>query len=355
MDRQLGELVRSARLARGWSQRKLGEELHYSASRVSRLELGVQPLADMQTLQLLSAVLGIAPVALGIAATVTSESRALEDDPVRRRQLLAHVAVSAAAAAVPGTPAAARGPVNPGDLLVGRLRDAALGWGPPPKDSSPDMLRAALSASVRDFDGCRYTRLADDLPQLLATGHAHAVDQDPQSSALLAEIYTLATRMLIKLDDQQLGWLYTDRAKALARAGDAPLVAGEAARNLAILARKAGWHEQASGIVLAAADHPSLKGDDPHLIAERGLLVMSAAYTAARDGDKAGMRELTDQAEAMAASLGGGVLLLVSRATFAGTIPARGWSMVRFVLRLTSCKSRRPRARGDGPRVRTTL
>lgn len=154
-------------------------------------------------------------------------------------------------------------------------------------------------------------RLADDLPQLLATGHALAADrgEDPQSSVLLAEIYTLATRMLIKLDDQQLGWLFADRARALAGAGGAALVAGEAARNLAVLARKAGWHEQAAATAMAAAEHPGLKGDDPRLIAERGLLVMSAAYIAARDGDRAGMRELTDQAESIAEGLGGGVLL----------------------------------------------
>jgi transcriptional regulator with XRE-family HTH domain len=89
MDKQPGEVVRAARLARGWSQRKLGEELHCSASRVSRLESGIQPLRDVDTLQLLSATLRIAPSVLGIAATVTIESRVLEDDPVRRRQLLA--------------------------------------------------------------------------------------------------------------------------------------------------------------------------------------------------------------------------------------------------------------------------
>src|SRR5437868_9120051 len=126
MDKQPGDVVRAARLARGWSQQRLGDELHCSASRVSRLESGAQPLNDLETLRLLSAALGLPPATLGIAATVTSESRVLEDDPVRRRQLLASLAVTTAAAAVP---VAARGAGNPGDLLVCRLRDALLGWG----------------------------------------------------------------------------------------------------------------------------------------------------------------------------------------------------------------------------------
>ena len=33
-----------------------------------------------------------------------------------------------------------------------------------------------------------------------------------EASAVLAGIYTLATRMLIKLDDQQLGWMAAGRA-----------------------------------------------------------------------------------------------------------------------------------------------
>ena len=107
--------------------------------------------------------------------------------------------------------------------------------------------------------------------------------------------------MLIKLDDQQLGWMAADRARVLASGGGDPLAVGEAARNLAVLARKAGWHEQASSIALSAAASPLLAGPGPRLAAERGLLIQSAAYTAARAGDRDGMRELTDEAASIAA------------------------------------------------------
>ncbi len=88
-----------------------------------------------------------------------------------------------------------------------------------------------------------------------------------------------------------------------------PSSPAEASRNLAVLARKAGWHAQAMSIALTAAANPGLRGDDPRLAAERGLLLQSAAYTAARSGDKDGMRELTGEAAAIATRLGGPVLL----------------------------------------------
>ncbi|GGX36348.1 hypothetical protein GCM10010341_67310 [Streptomyces noursei] len=62
-------------------------------------------------------------------------------------------------------------------------------------------------------------------------------------------------------------------------------------------------------IALTAAGHPGLRAGGPDHTAERGLLIQSAAYTAARAGDAAGMRELTDEATAIAKELGGTVLL----------------------------------------------
>lgn len=115
--------------------------------------------------------------------------------------------------------------------------------------------------------------------------------------------------MLIKLDDQQLGWMASDRARVLASGGGDALAAGEAARNLAVLARKAGWHEQASSITLSIAASPLLVGPGTRLAAERGLLIQSAAYTAARAGDRDRMRELTDEAASIAAQTEGRALL----------------------------------------------
>ncbi|WP_229853064.1 helix-turn-helix domain-containing protein [Streptomyces albospinus] len=329
-----GELVRLARKEEGLTLAQLGELTGYSAAQVSRYERGISPLTDVTVLRRFADALGIPPQVLGLtpqrdirhgqvigpttayprlpAPRVASTAREDGEDPVRRRQLLANLAVTAAAAAGAPILPSASPPVNEaalGELLVGRVRDAMLGLHHDITVPSATALHTEMSRALTDFHACRYTSLAVRLPRLIAAGHAHAAGSDSTDhGALLAQSYLLATRILIKLDEQQLGWLAADRARQTAEAADDPLLVAEAARQLAVLARKANWHDQALSIALAAADHPGLRGGGPDHAAERGLLIQSAAYTAARAGDAAGMRELTDEAAAIAKDLGGTTL-----------------------------------------------
>ncbi|MFR0367288.1 hypothetical protein [Streptomyces sp. MCC20] len=191
-----------------------------------------------------------------------------------------------------------------GELLVGRLRDAMLGIGQDNELPSPEQLPVELARVHADFHTCHYAGLARRLPRLIRAGHALGSDAEGDHLDLLGQSYLLATRMLIKLDEQQLGWMAADRARHVAEAAGHPLAVAEAARNLAVLARRAGWEEQALSIALNAADDPGLRASRSGA-AERGLLMQSAAYSAARQGDKAGMRELTDEAAAIAEGIGG--------------------------------------------------
>ncbi|WP_049581031.1 hypothetical protein [Streptomyces sp. SBT349] len=209
---------------------------------------------------------------------------------MRRRQLLSGLAVTAAVTSGARLPSAAeQAPL--GDVLVARLRDALLGVGSTTV-VPPDRLRTELDRAHVEYDGCHYAALSVRLPRLLTSGHTHlAAPGRPTDHALLAEVYLLATRMLTKLDASELGWMAADRARSLAESGDHVLTRGEAARNLAVLARRAGWHREAMTIALTAADHPDLRNLGAPGNAERGLLIQSAAYTAARAGDQQGMRE----------------------------------------------------------------
>ncbi|MCF3103181.1 helix-turn-helix transcriptional regulator [Streptomyces roseoverticillatus] len=326
-----GGLIRRTRKEQRLTLAQLGKLTGYSAAQVSRYERGVSLLRDVVVLRRFADALDLAPQALGLTPQpdvrhghaigpttgypclpgprVAGTARKDGEDPVRRRQLLANLAVTAAAAA--GAPILPGGsvPVDEaalGEVLVGRVRDAMLGLHTHIAVPSAAALSGDLARSLTDFHTCRYSSLALRLPRLIQAGHARIADGDV---ALLAQSYLLATRMLIKLDEQQLGWMAADRARQSAEATGDPLLVAEAARQLAVLARKAGWHEQSMSIALTAADHPSLRGGGPALAAERGLLIQSAAYTAARAGDTAGMRELTDEAAAIAKELGGTVLL----------------------------------------------
>ncbi|AZQ70369.1 XRE family transcriptional regulator [Streptomyces luteoverticillatus] len=325
-DGDSGKLVRLTRKKHGLTLAQLGALTGYSAAQVSRYERGVSPLTDITVLRRFAGALGIPAQALGLTdppeirhgrAVVQTTAyprlpaprlagtarRGDGEDPVRRRQLLADLAVTAAAAV--GAPILPTGKTpaaeaDTGETLVARVRDAMLGLHTDTAVPSATVLRTDLARAFTDFRACAYSSLAIRLPRLLSAAHARAAEDD----GLLAHSYLLATRMLIKLDEQQLGWMAADRARQAAEAADDALLVAEAARQLAVLARKADWHEQALSLALTAADDPRLRGGARVLAAQRGLLIQSAAYTAARAGDAAGMRELTGEAAAIAEELG---------------------------------------------------
>jgi transcriptional regulator with XRE-family HTH domain len=66
--RQLGAIVRSARVARGLTLVDLGRRTGYSAAQVSRYERGLAPLTDIAVLRLFAEALAIAPQVLGLSA-----------------------------------------------------------------------------------------------------------------------------------------------------------------------------------------------------------------------------------------------------------------------------------------------
>ena len=310
MDESTGELIRQARRRAGLRLEDLGARTGWSASQVSRYERGVTPLTDVRTIRRFAEALHIPPHALGLSDAAGPATEPPADGQsgggeLRRREMLASLAATAAAASTvrvgtyPREGSAGR---DLGSVVVARIRDAMLGLHRPGTDPTADVLRDRLAEAEAHFAASRYSELADVMPRLIVAGQALGTDMTAVGA--IAQIYTLATRILIKLDDQQVAWMAADRARTYA-AGQTPLVAGEATRWLAVLARKAGAYPQAISIALEAADDPGLRGDSPELLAERGLLIQSAAYTAAKAGDGDRMREWTDETARIAALLGG--------------------------------------------------
>ncbi|MFC7912517.1 hypothetical protein [Streptomyces sp. NPDC057386] len=118
--------------------------------------------------------------------------------------------------------------------------------GAAPAEPPPQSLAGPFAGALADFDACRYARLTVSLPLLVRAGHVLALSgRDTDQYALPAKVYLLATRMLVKLDETPLGWIAADRARQFANAADDALAVAEAARQAAVLARRAGRHNEA--------------------------------------------------------------------------------------------------------------
>ncbi|WP_147264754.1 helix-turn-helix domain-containing protein, partial [Streptomyces sp. NBRC 110611] len=184
--------VRQARKKQGLPLAQLGSRGGCSAAQVSRYERGISPLTDVTVLRRLADALGIPPQALGLTpepevrhgrvigpitayprlpgSRVGTAGQEDGEDRVRRRQLLARLAVTAAAAA--GAPVLTTGRTTAdeaalGDALTGSLRDAMLGLHTPVAVPYAAALQADRSCAFSDFHACRYGRLAVRLPRLI--------------------------------------------------------------------------------------------------------------------------------------------------------------------------------------------
>jgi transcriptional regulator with XRE-family HTH domain len=322
-----GSVIRAARTARNWSQAKLGRRCGYSASQVSRWETGAVPLRDVGLLRTLADVLTVPPAVFGLATggadtgersspstgnaghkvgRVTTSPRAQEDDPMRRRAFLQLGALTGSALAWPVADSPTPTEMDPARALAGQLGDALLGPMPAGEPAPPHALADALTLARQDFTACRYLPLAARLPALLAAAEATAATRaDPTVYRLLAQSYNLTTRALIKLETSGLEWLAADRALGAARHAEHPLTLAESQRLVASVARRAGHHDRAQTLTLAAADHLDTRGAQPapeHL-AMYGMLHLSAAYAAARAGDRDRAHDLLTEADTTATRL----------------------------------------------------
>jgi transcriptional regulator with XRE-family HTH domain len=142
-------------MAQGLSLAEFGASVGYSASQLSRYERGIAPLTDIIVLRRFATALGLPPQVFGLSPAdgqeaarhavftehrpggarghnVDHERRREDGDDVRRRQLLASIGLTAAAAVGaqvtgPQAPVPVLDEAGPGELFVTRVRGGALG------------------------------------------------------------------------------------------------------------------------------------------------------------------------------------------------------------------------------------
>lgn len=327
-----GVLIRRVRTARGLTLADLGALCGYSASTVSRLERGVQPLRDIVVLASIADALQIPPQALGLAdpgrrhaSAAPLRSASVGDgpdrvgarqlvggeDPVRRRELLAGAAGIAAAAAFSAVPDRAAARPAAGPTLAADLERVLYRGDPAADPVSLPSLHRAVTAARTDFQGARYRQLAGTVPALIATATAtrDAADGDrrPAAEALLADAYTTAGNLLVKVNDDLMAMATADRAVQAAEHADDPLALAlaDARRSVAVVLRRTGRTAAAQDLVIRAAAAIEPTGAaGPEQLSMYGTLLAVAAYTAAVDGDRSSAHDLIDEAATAATRLG---------------------------------------------------
>ncbi|RLK58547.1 helix-turn-helix protein [Actinokineospora cianjurensis] len=314
-----GTIVRALRQANRLTLADLAGRCGYSISALSRMETGRQPLRDVEILRRMVDALGVPAFLFGLVehrpgttstatpvARVGTATPADEGDAMRRRAFLAVAGMAGAAFALPRR-ADAFASADPATVLTERLGDVLLGPIAPGEPAPLIEVHRSLRTVQEDFLACRYLDLARRLPLVIAAGEATSRESDtPAAHGLLATAYTLASRVLTKLDPSSgLEWIASDRAMRAAAGAEDPLISAEAQRMVASAARRAGHHDRAQTLTLAAADHLTTAGPDPSPahVAMHGMLYCSASYAAARAGDRDRATELLDDAAATARRL----------------------------------------------------
>ncbi|WP_433528367.1 hypothetical protein ACQPYA_18640 [Micromonospora sp. CA-263727] len=201
---------------------------------------------------------------------------------MRRRDLIAGtLGLTASAALLPTDAAAMASTVE--DVIFGRVTADPI---------SGQRLGAQLAAARADFRACRYSQLARRLPRLLAQATAArdqaSIDDLEQAAGRLAQAYSVATQLLIKLHDDGMAWSTSDRAVQAARASGDPLAIAEATRLAATVLRRTHHRDGAQRLILRAAQQ--LDADTgltaPQHTAMYGQLLAVASYTAAMRDDR---------------------------------------------------------------------
>ncbi|MGW5465183.1 helix-turn-helix domain-containing protein [Streptomyces sp. NPDC003996] len=294
-DVEIGALLRGARCALRLTQTEVGKACGYSASAVSRIESGQMGI-DYPTLLRFAAFLRIAPEQLRASATprmtniatVSGGCPSVEEDEVRRRNLLTGVVAAGATAVVGAKPAAAASV----DL------DVALFHLPQAEPMPLPRLVGQIAAARQDYCATQYTRLGQVLPGLIAsataTRDATSGRAREQADMALARTYVLAAELATK-QHSDAAWVAADRALAAARCSGIPVAVGEASRQLAIAMRRSG--RSTAAVHLLTKEAADLDASRDHTGAVRTTLLLTGAYSAATSRDRTTALSLLEEAE----------------------------------------------------------
>ena len=183
----------------------------------------------------------------------------------------------------------------------------------PDGDVLPEPNLAKLESTVRfgwmAFQASNYQAVGQLMADLIHDAQAAVwqLDNDErrQAQTWLAWTYQLTAATAFKLGDAQLGWVAADRSIQIAeQTGDLTLI-GSAARRVAHALSATHQSDDAVQLVKSAASRlePHLRSADPAFASAYGMLLLKGSIAAARLHQASDVRDLQDEALAVAARL----------------------------------------------------
>jgi transcriptional regulator with XRE-family HTH domain len=193
------------------------------------------------------------------------------------------------------------------DVITNVFRPAA------PELPDPDVHRLSQGVLYAwlAFQTSDYSALGPILGRLITEAqYAHTElvgDEQRQATELLAQTYQLATSTLRKLGHFQLEWIAAERGVIIAEHTENPVLIGGAAFRLVNALRDSDAAGSAVRTAIAGVNslQPVLDTPVPENLSLWGNLMLQGAMAAATQHNPSAARDLLNQAEGVAARLGG--------------------------------------------------
>ncbi|GAA2129910.1 helix-turn-helix transcriptional regulator [Kitasatospora kazusensis] len=286
--RAFGARVAQLRKQRGLKQDELAAAIDRTASWVSQVERGVQPVVRLDVLQLLADGLGVSVQVLRPDAP-----QAVVVPPPTEEQ--------------------------PNDLDEARLLISghpALGvlLGPAPASEPPSMaeLRSAVAEVWELTHAARFSELSATLgrvlPRLERAARTAAPKDRPEMQDLLSQTYQALAAAFVRQDEADAAWVAADRSIRAAEQSARPLHVFAGIYRLAQAFVRLKHLDQAehaaSSAVAVLKQHTAVENPDPEALSVLGSLHLVLALVAARAGQREEAREQLRNARNVAAQLG---------------------------------------------------
>jgi transcriptional regulator with XRE-family HTH domain len=276
----IGDRLKVAREYVDISQERLAERAGVHVDTIRKLEQGQRHSPRVSTVNALAEALGIETTALLLGIAEQEEREVVRLTELRRALV-------------------------PADDFIPAPDDSG-------EDTPPDIdaLRRSIGDAWATYHGGDFATLDVTVPRLLAEARVavreHTNGDAASAQTALAKVSQLGAHILVQNGMEDLALLGLDRARAVARQIDTPLMSAMMSNSVAWIFLRTGRLADSERVAVATADdiEPRFRSSSPNHVAVYGGLLLSAMTAAARDERYDTARELLKVARSAAERLG---------------------------------------------------